>query len=163
MKLDFPEGTLRPIDARQLDAATARAAASPRRRAITRYHDHPERIQRMLNALEPDTYARPHRHLDPPKVEAFVALRGAAAVVRFDDSGAVREVARLAPGGPCQGVEIPPGTWHTVVCLAPGTVLFEVLEGPYEAATHKDFAPWAPAEGDPGAAAWLAALRAEIL
>jgi len=159
VKLTFPEGGLRSIDGAHLDAVSATATASPRRRAIVRYHEHDEPVQRMLNAMEPDTYVRPHRHTTPPKVEAFLALRGAAAVVRFDDDGEVVEVATIRAGGPNFGAEIPPETWHTVVSLEPGTVLYEVLQGPYAAASHKDFAPWAPDEADPSAAGFLADLR----
>ena len=52
-------------------------------------------------------------------------------------------------------IEVPAGTWHTVVVLEPGTVLFEFKQGPYAPLSDKDFARWAPAEGDPGAAAML--------
>jgi hypothetical protein len=34
-------------------------------------------------------------------------------------------------------------------------VLFEVKPGPYEPLNDKDFATWAPAEGDPAAAAFV--------
>jgi hypothetical protein len=44
-------------------------------------------------------------------------------------------------------VEIPPGTWHALAALEPGTVLLEVKEGPYAPAAAENFAPWAPAEG----------------
>jgi len=162
MKLDFPEGALRAIDSPRLDAVSAAASDSPRRRAIVRYHDHEEPVQRMLNAMEPDTYVRPHRHTTPPKTEAFLALRGAAAVLRFDDAGDIAEAVIIRAGGPTFGAEIPPGTWHTVVSLEPGTVLYEVLQGPYAAASHKDFAPWAPGEADPTAPEFLAALRDEV-
>ena len=127
-----------------------------------RYHEHDEPVQRMLNAMEPDTYVRPHRHTTPPKVEAFLVLRGAAAVLRFDDDGALVEAVVLRAGGPDFGAEIPPETWHTVVSLEPGTVLYEVLQGPYAAASHKDFAPWAPAEGAPDAPAFLEGLRQRL-
>lgn len=45
-----------------------------------------------------------------------------------------------------------------MVALAPGTVLFELKEGPYRPLGDKDFAAWAPAEGTVEAAAledWL--------
>lgn len=162
MKLTFPEGALRPIGAQQLDGVSAAAGESPRRRAIARYHDHDEPVQRMLNAMEPDTYVRPHRHTTPPKVEAFLVLRGAAAIVRFLDDGQIAEVITIEAGGPSFGAEIPSETWHTVVSLASGTVLYEVLQGPYAAASHKDFAPWAPDESAPAAAAWLDTLRSQL-
>ncbi|MGD8861079.1 MAG: hypothetical protein PVI30_13820 [Myxococcales bacterium] len=37
------------------------------------------------------------------------------------------------------------------MALEPDTLIYEVKPGPWSAATDKSFAPWAPAEGDPGA------------
>lgn len=162
-----PTGTdalaLRPIDRTLLDAATDEARRSPRRRAILRYHEHDEPIQRMLNAVEPDSYVRPHRHLDPPKIETFVLLRGRAIMLRFDDAGAILEVTELAAGGPQHGVEVLPGAWHMPFTLEPGTVFYEIKAGPYNPTTDKDFASWAPPETDAAAGrAYLAGLRARL-
>jgi hypothetical protein len=43
-----------------------------------------------------------------------------------------------------------------MVALKPDTVIFEVKAGPYDAATDKAFAPWAPAEGTQEAQSFLA-------
>lgn len=161
MKLEFA-GPLRPIDRAAVDRARALAAASPRRRGLVRYHDHAEPLQRMLNALEPESYVRPHRHADPAKLEIFLALAGRALVLTFDDAGRVTSCAELAAAGPCWGVEIPAGTWHSVVSLEPGTTLYEFIEGAFDPATHKDFAPWAPPEGSEEGRLFLAALRARL-
>ncbi|HUS17319.1 MAG TPA: WbuC family cupin fold metalloprotein [Chloroflexia bacterium] len=155
-------GALRPIDRTLLDVATAAAQRDPRRRAILRYHELDEPLQRMLNAVEPGSYVRPHRHADPPKVESFILLRGRAAIIRFDDAGTILEVATLAAGGPQHGVEIPPGAWHMLLALEPGTVFYETKNGPYDPTSDKDFAPWAPAEGDRAADAYLAAVEARL-
>ena len=53
------------------------------------------------------------------------------------------------------GVDIQPGVWHTMAVLTEHVVCFEVKPGPYSAATDKDFAPWAPREGDQRATAYL--------
>jgi len=135
------------------------ATGARRRRANHNLHpqlDDP--IQRLLNAVEPSTYVRPHRHAAPPRWEAFVALTGRAAVLLLDDEGTVTARAEIAPGGPVLVVEIEAGTWHSLVSLVSGTVLLEVKPGPYVPVTDKDFAAWAPAEGAPGAAGlvtWL--------
>lgn len=163
MKLDFPAGALRPIGPEQMSAALTLAEGSARRRAIVRYHEHAESVQRMLNALQPDSYVRPHRHQDPDKVEVFVALAGRALVLRFDDGGRVTAFVVIDAVGPVRGVEIPARTWHSVVALRPGTVLYEVIEGAFSPETHKSYAPWAPAEGTPEAAAFQEALLARIL
>lgn len=158
MKLTF-EGPLRPIDRACADQARDLAAVSGRHRAIVRYHDHAEPVQRMLNAVEPDSYVRPHRHLDPAKLEVFLALQGRALVLVFDDAGRVTSFCEIGAAGPCWGVEIPAGTWHSLVALEAGTVLFELIEGPFHPANHKDYAPWAPVEGSPAAGRYLSALR----
>ena len=54
------------IDNALLDEVCAEAAASPRRRKNRNLHpadDHP--AHRLLNAMQPDSYIPPHRHLDP--------------------------------------------------------------------------------------------------
>lgn len=162
MKLEFPSGSLRPIGQVQMNEVRALSAKSPRRRAIVRYHEHVEPVQRMMNALEPDSYVRPHRHIDPDKVEVFVVLAGRALVLQFDDAGRVTDFVVIAADGPQRGVEIPARTWHSVVSLAAGTVLYEVIEGAFSPATHKSYAPWAPAEGSPEASAFHEALLARI-
>jgi len=162
MKLEFEAGRLRPIDERALAAARRVAADSPRRRGLVRYHEHRESLQRMVHAIEPHSYVRPHKHEDPDKTEVFVALTGAAVVCRFDDAGELVEHVELRAGGPCHGVEIPPRAWHALLALESGTVLFEIVEGAYDPASHKHFAPWAPAEDGVEAGRFLARLRARL-
>ncbi len=159
MKLEFDSGTLRPISSQQLDVAAAAAHQSPRGRSILRYHDHEEAVQRMINAVEPESYVRPHKHENPDKVEVFIVLRGRAIVCRFDDHGTLTEKIELSEAGNGRGVEIPARIWHSVVAIDSGTVLFEVSEGPFSETSHKNFADWAPAEGTPEGAAYLKGLR----
>lgn len=130
------------------ELATIRAAASqsPRRRQNSNLHpalDDP--VQRLLNAFEPGSYVRPHRHTEPGKWELFIRLAGSAAVLTFDGQGTVQERIELGPALPI--AEIPPGTWHTLAALESGTVLFEVKPGPYTPLRPEGFAPWAPADG----------------
>ena len=152
---------MRPIEDRLLDAASARARSGARRRHMHNFHqDYGEPIQRMLNALEPDSYVQPHRHPPGSDVEVFVGLRGRLGVLEFDEAGAVRGAFVVDPAGPVRGIEIPSGTWHTILALDPGTVAYEVKAGPYDPASAKEPAPWAPPEGDPLAPEALARFRA---
>jgi cupin fold WbuC family metalloprotein len=162
VKLDFPERALRAIGEGELSLARDQARASPRRRALVRYHEHEEAVQRMINAVEPDSYVRPHRHQDPDKVEVFLALRGSACICTFDEEGNPQERVEIQAGGPCFGVEITPRTWHSLVVLETGTVLYEVTEGPFSTETHKDYAPWAPPEGTPEGTAYHLELRSRL-
>ncbi len=152
--------SLIPFDERLLDAATYEAQNGERSRSAIRLHEHEEPVQRLLNAVEPASYVRPPRHNTPPKPEAFVALRGTVLVVRFGEDGTPLEGTIVSAEGECRGVEIPPGAWHCMVSLTRGTVLFEISQGPYDPATHKEFAPWAPPEEDHQAGiAYMAELR----
>ena len=87
--------------------------------------------------------------------ELFLVLSGAAAVLTFDDNGTVTARTELWFGGEVQGVELPPGVWHSLVSLAPDTVLFEVKPGPYRPTGENDFAAWAPPEGATASAAFV--------
>ncbi|MDJ0955906.1 MAG: WbuC family cupin fold metalloprotein [Arenicellales bacterium] len=128
---------------------STQASLSPRLRKNHNLHpslDDP--VQRLCNAFEPGTYVQPHRHTEVGRWELFVVLRGTAAVLIFDDQGSVLDRVELEAEGEIRGVEVPSNTWHTIVSLMPGTVLFEVKPGPYIKTTDKDFANWAPPEGD---------------
>ncbi|WP_176736879.1 WbuC family cupin fold metalloprotein [Oligoflexus tunisiensis] len=154
--------TVQIVDQQRLDEVSAKAKASPRRRMNFNLHRYEDRVQRMLNALEPDTYVRAHRHVDPPKVEMFVILRGKTAVLIFNDEGAIEDCMILSPNGTCV-VDIPPGYWHSLVALEEGTVVMEAKDGPYVASTDKDFAAWAPRENSRESAAWLEETRLWIM
>lgn len=151
------------IDDRLLDELCAEAAASPRRRKNRNFHPHDEHPgHRLLNAMQPDSYIPPHRHLDPNKDETFVVLRGLLGLVLFDDAGAVIRTVKVGPGGAAIGVDILHGTWHTAIALEPGTVFLEAKAGPYLPFTPAERAPWAPVENAPEAAAYLTALKSRI-
>src|SRR4051794_23693869 len=134
------------IDEALLDRVSSLGRGNPRKRMILRFHDHEEPLQRMLNAVEPESYVRPHRHPGEHEAETLVTLRGSVLVVRFADDGAPLDGVVAEAEGPVQGVEVPPGAWHCFIALRRGTVLFEVKRGPYDPATAKDFAPWSPSE-----------------
>lgn len=135
-----------------LEELSREAAASPRLRQNRNFHAMEEPAHRLVNALEPGTYVRPHRHLDPNKAETAIALTGSTGVIVFDDDGTILEKRRLSPTGPVRGVDTPAGAWHTFVALEPGCVFFEAKAGPYAPPAENEIAPWSPAEGSPEAA-----------
>jgi cupin fold WbuC family metalloprotein len=148
----------------ELISLVRRASESKRRRANRNLHSAAsDPIQRFLNAVEPDSYIRPHRHLEPPKWELLLILRGRGKVLLFDDAGRILEGMELQAGGRNLLVEIPEGIWHTLISQESGTVFFELKAGPYYPFSDKDFAPWAPREEDPAARDYVIRLqRAEI-
>lgn len=150
---------IRIIDGALLDEVSAEAKASPRLRRNRNFHgtnEHPG--HRLLNAVEPGSYVAPHRHLAADKDETMVVLRGRLGFVLFDDAGAVVQSLVLGPGEAALGVDIPAGTWHSVLGLESGTVFLEAKAGPYLPLTAEERAPWAPAEGDREAAAYYESL-----
>ncbi len=125
------------------------AQESSRKR--TNYNFHKElsdRLQRMLNVMNKDTYVQPHKHEKPDKREAFIILTGKVLVVEFDDFGNITDHIVLSRDLNNFGCEIAPGTWHTIICLEDNSVIYEVKDGPYIQEIDKKFANWAPAEGD---------------
>jgi cupin fold WbuC family metalloprotein len=138
-----------------------RARQSPRLRTNHNFHasmeDNPHRF---LNVMVKGTYIAPHRHLDPPKAESFLVLEGEVAFFIFDDAGRVTRADVL--GGDPMGIDIAPGTWHTLAPVSPHAVCYEVKPGPYSATNDKDFAPWAPREGEPGTAEYLERLMSLV-
>jgi cupin fold WbuC family metalloprotein len=146
------------IEPGTIDALIARALAAPRRRVNLNLHATPaDPIQRFLNAGDPESYVRPHRHA-AARWELCCALRGGIDAILFADDGTIARRHALASGG-AGLIEIPGATWHSFVFAAPGSVALEVKPGPYIAASDKEFAPWAPAEDDPASARclrWLA-------
>lgn len=144
------------------DAVADSAGRSPRRRMNHNFHagaaDNPHRF---INVLLRGAYVQPHRHSHPPKSETFLVLEGEADVILFDDGGAVtarHRLGRQSDGARVWGIDIPPGVWHTILPRSERAVCFEVKPGPWEPASDKEFAPWAPREGDPAAAAYGEAL-----
>lgn len=137
-----------------LEQKAADAAQNSRLREMHVLHNgDQDPLHRMLNALQPGTYARPHRHLDPPKSEGFVILRGSAGIVLFEQHGRdiLEEYVLLDQARGELVADVRSGVWHTILALAPDTVLYEVKPGPYSPVTDKDFAPWSP-EADSDAA-----------
>lgn len=149
------------LDAALLDELSARARSAPRLRAHHNLHDSPEApAHRMLVAMEPGSYVRPHRHLDPNKAETIIVLRGRLGVLVFDDEGRLQAAREMTPGGAVIGYNIPPGVFHSIVCLAAGTLFIEAKAGPYAVPLDAEWGTWAPAEGEPGVAEALAAMGA---
>lgn len=102
-------------------------------------------VQRLLNALEPDTYVRPHRHLAPDKDEMFLILKGRMVFIEFDAEGHIRDHLILDPLEGNFGCEVKAGKWHCLISLESGSVAYEVKEGPFSPIKESDFAPWSPA------------------
>jgi len=137
-----------------LDTIAQQARSSPRLRQNHNFHELSEKVQRFVNVLQPGTYVRPHRHHRAAGVngfEFFLVIQGELGIIILDESGQMLHQERVSANGPTRGVELPEGTYHTLVALAPDTVILELKEGPYEPSTDKEFLDAFPAEGTPAA------------
>lgn len=136
------------LDSQLLHSLIDRARQSPRLRTNYNFHSSLEdNPHRFLNAMIRGTYIAPHRHRNPPKSESFLVLEGQIAFFTFDDTGEISSTHVL--GRDAVGIDLEPGVWHTMAVITPHAVCYEVKPGPYSAAGDKEFAPWAPREGDP--------------
>ena len=120
------------------------------------YNFHPELgdpVQRMLNAMEPWTYVRPHKH--DAKEESFVLLKGKILAVVFDDEGTIRDHAILSQETGVLGVEFEENSYHMLTSLETGSVVYEIKEGPFIPHAEETSAPWAPKEDSADAKGFL--------
>lgn len=144
----------------RIQRALEASRESDRKRVIAPFHKNDEDpLHRMFNAMQPETYVRPHRHFEVPKCEVFLVLRGALDLVVFDQQGVITFACALRAGSEQFGADLAAGLFHCVIVREPDTLMYEVKPGPYAPASDKDFAPWAPAEGEPGVPAFRAQLE----
>jgi len=126
-----------------------KAKVSERKRTNHNFHkEFSDTLQRMLNVMNINTYVQPHKHENPDKREAFIILKGRGMVIEFDDTGKITDYISLDPLKGNHGCEIAARTWHTIICLEDNTIFYEVKDGPYNPKDDKNFATWAPIEGD---------------
>lgn len=139
---------------------SAEARQHPRLRKNYNFHSSDESCcHRLLNAIEPGSYIRPHRHLDPEKDEAFILMNGRLGIVTFTDDGEVAETVLLSHAGGNLAADIPHGVYHTALGLESGTVFYETKAGPYRQLNEEEKGLWAPEESDSRAKTFLMRLR----
>ena len=160
--------TLTSFSSEFLDQLVREAENSVRLRQHRNVHaSYGDMCQRFFNAIGVDSYIRPHRHSLDPKAECLIAVRGRMTVVTFDDMGQVAKTIPFGvPGSGATalsvGVEVPPSVWHTIVANVPGSVLFEVKNGPFDPTMAKEWPVWAPEECTSQAAKYFHDLRCTV-
>lgn len=140
-ELQKPLGKI--INNQLLDTITEKAKESPRLRMNHNLHNSLEdRVQQLLNALEPGTEIPIHRHTHTS--ETYLLLRGKIKVFFHNDQGEVVESFNLIAVGTNYGenhqkkhpenygLNIPAGQWHSLEVLESGTIILEIKEGPYK-------------------------------
>lgn len=133
------------------------------------HHDYLDSCQRLFNAIGLDSYIRPHRHSSDQKYECLIAVSGLFSLFIFDEDGGIisitkfgSELYRKVEKNCVAGVEIPPNVWHTVIALSGKATLFEVKAGPFNPLGAKEFAEWAPEEGEPNSLNYLTLLKSLV-
>lgn len=145
------------ISASVLATLQQQAQAAPRRRAHRLLHDsHADVVQRLLIAVAPGSYFRPHRHPVSVPWEMLLPVRGQLDLLLFDDDGRINTRHRLGGDGLAL-MDVPALCWHSLYCPTP-CVLLEIKPGPYQPDNHVEFAPWSPAEGTSATESYQAAL-----
>lgn len=141
---------IKPVSQELFDQVAQSALGVPRLRKNHNFHQLSDTVQRFLNVLQPGTYVRPHRHVrdsDRNGFELFLVLQGEIGFLLLDAQGRVVQTERLCAQGPTYGLELKEGQYHTLIALAPDTVMFEIKEGPYVPSGDKDFLTHFPTEG----------------
>ena len=123
---------MKKINHQLLENLSEKAAKSERKRQIQNFHTiASDPLQRMLNALEKETYCRPHRHSIVKKREVFIVLKAKVAVIEFDNNGNISDSILLDKESGNYAVEITPESWHTIIALENNSDVYELKDGPY--------------------------------
>lgn len=133
------------INHKLLSETSKKARLNKRKRINHNFHDEMENpVHRLLNALEPETYIRPHRHTNPAKEESIIVLSGELLFFSFYEDGKVKDCLNMGPNTETVGVDLKAGEWHMLIPLIENTVIYEVKPGPFDPLAPEDFASWAP-------------------
>lgn len=121
-----------------LNQLTEQAKASPRLRMnYDLRNSEDDGSQRMLNAIEPGSPERIHRHQHTS--ETVVCIRGRVVEEFYDELERIcTESIVLTPNGPNVAVNIPAGQWHSIRAVESGSVVLSCKDGRYEPMTEAD-------------------------
>ena len=117
----------------------------------------------MLNALIPNTYIQPHRHMTEGANELWFVLQGMITPIIFSENGELKNAYTISTQDKIPFIEIPEKTFHTLLVRGSPSVILEVSRGPYIPETYKEFASWAPSEGSENSQKYLADLERRAL
>jgi len=84
------------LDENFYDSLISEAYQSSRERALKTLHKPWEHANKMINAILPESYIRPHKHKSPHHSEVFSVLKGEAELIFFEEDGKVSERVLMA-------------------------------------------------------------------
>ena len=119
------------IDTHLLDSVTEQARKNERLRMNYNLHESLDnKVQKLLNAIEPGTKLLIHRH--PDTAETYILIRGSLRILFYNEARELIDSEVLCVSEGKYGVDIPSGQWHSIEVIETGTVILEVKEGPYK-------------------------------
>ncbi|MBU1196076.1 MAG: WbuC family cupin fold metalloprotein [Proteobacteria bacterium] len=121
------------------------ASGSGRQRYPKILHEPGSEFNRVFNFMKKDSYMQPHLHPGEEKIEKMYLIKGAFAVLFFDNEGHIKRIVKLEKKKKTS-IEIPAFEWHTYVMLSDEVITYETMMGKYNPETWKKLAIWAPAE-----------------
>ncbi len=137
------------FDEQLFDHLIIESRISKRKRAHHIFkNDSEDHLQSIYVAMQPGTYIQPHKHESPDKREIFIAFKGRFLFLEFDEKGEITDHFVLDPKTNTHSAEINSKIYHSLICLKPDSVGLDLKTGPFHPINDKDFAEWAPKEGD---------------
>lgn len=126
-----------------LNTLCERSRQVDRQRATHFFHDPKYKGSQFgINVIQPNSYIRPHARQEPEKM---ISLKGQVCSLQFDEQGKIIRRAVIDKNNPF--LEIPGGTFQTVVSLQPDSAIGVTIQGPLRDDYRED-AIWAPSEAE---------------
>jgi len=126
------------LDNKLINRIASESRISKRKRMNYNFHkDYSAKVQRLINVVQPKSIVEPHKH--EHTFEVFIALKGRIEITEYDNKGKVRETYVIEPNGDTKAVEVAANVYHSMKALEPDSVVYMVMEGPYNPKKHKLF------------------------
>ena len=138
------------------------AEDSERNRAPKILHNKGDYVNKVFNFILSDSYMQPHCHPGDEKIENMYLIEGSFALIIFNDKGVVVDSIILEKGKK-EFIAVPAFTWHTYIMLSERVIVYEEMDGIYNASSWKEMASWAPIEDSKEALIYLKSLKSKLI
>ena len=134
------------VDQKDIQFLKDKALENKRQRSrLCTHHDTEDILHEMLIIHTPNTYVRPHKHVN--KSESFHVLEGTANVIIFDADGHITKVVQMGDylSGKTFYYRLSSCLYHTLIITSDIIVFHETTNGPF----NRDdtvFASWSPSD-----------------
>ncbi len=121
-----------------------KAKLDPRGRVMMELTKPSENMQVLINVGVKNSEVPIHRHLKPAKNELIYILKGSVKILEYDSNGVLVDEVVLDENKAMKCTYIESGKWHALKFLSETAAIVELITGPYNEATHKEFASFTP-------------------